>query len=347
MIYVEFYVSNIISTSIFYRMVLGFQLKGIKNNGEVISHLLVQNEIFLIITSPLKNNSAIAFDLFKYGEVVKDVAIQVEDVKMLFDVACCNGAKPVKYPLKIGQNIETAKIETFGNFHHSLYNNSISESFFYDNLGFTMVPNVNKEKNKIQLKKIDHIAIAVDDLKKWQNFYQQVFDFNVFSKELVHTKISGMDSTVMFSNNQKYKFVLVRPLEGKVKSQIEIFLEYNGGSGVQHLAFGCDNIFKTVEEIKANGIDLLPVPDEYYSNLTDNVVKYLGDNFQKAKELGILIDYEESRYLLQTFTKHITTRPTFFLEFISRKGLSGFGQNNIKALFEAIEREQNKGEKNA
>ncbi len=341
--YIELYVANVIQSTSFYKNALGFEIIAQDIcHDEKVSNLLTQGNITLILTSSRHFKDSISKQLNLHGDFVKDISFEITNMEEVFDQILNTSFKIIDYPTKIeyqGDIIIKAKIATFGDVEHTLIEKiNCSKKFVLP--GYPTFKNGGKIGTN--LKTVDHIAIAVNNLYKWKNLYKHGLNFHKFYQETIETEHSGMDSVVMNSPNNLIKFVFVAPKKGEYKSQIEKFLECNGSCGVQHLAFSTQDILNTIKQLRQNGIEFLKVPDNYYENLPEALKKHFKDEFCTIKNLGILLDQDGDGYLQQIFTKPLQTRPTFFLEVIRREGSNSFGRNNIMALFKAVEKELSK-----
>lgn len=344
--YIEIYVFNAFQAACFYRSIFGFDIvayagpeTGMKDK---ISYLLCQGNIHLLISSAQERTSPLLKHVINHDEGVKDIAFTTQNVSRIFEKARSRGAVPILEPTEFYDgDVRTIKatIQTFGNTVHSFIEREFSSPFrlpFYINLNY---PPNNIE---IGLERLDHVAVAIEtgSLEKWRKFYEEVLGFHVFYAEDVYTNDSGMKSVVVSDPSETIKFVLVEGVSNKKKSQIENYISYHGCSGVQHLAFSSRDIFKTAHLLQAQGIKFLEIPKTYYENMSSNLKMMLKDKMATIKRLNILIDLEKQGYLMQMFTRPLQNLPTFFVEIIQRENSIGFGSNNIKALYEAVEKDQ-------
>ena len=343
--YVEFYVANSYQAAHFYHSALGFDIiaYGGPETGlaDKKSYIIKQGAIRFILSSPLKLHSSIHQHIIDHDDGVKDIAFLSNDVEADFEKTLKNGARSILSPFEIEENglkTKIASIACFGDTVHTFIQRERAEEWY---LPFYR-PLKNKCISDAGLLKIDHIAIALakDQLQTWSNFYQNVFGFQLTHKEDVYTEYSGMNSLVMSNAIGTIKFPLVEPTQGPKKSQIDSYLDYYGCSGVQHIAFLSNDIIKSTQTLKARGIEFLNIPASYYDGVYKNISNKYREKLPVIKELGILVDTDQKGTLLQIFSKPLQSRPTFFIEIIQRDNVDGFGSNNIKALFEAIEREQ-------
>lgn len=346
--YVELYVGNAKQSAHFYKTALGFQSlayagleTGIKDR---VSYVLQQGKIRLVLTTPLQKDGHINEHLNKHGDGVKVIALWVDDATKAFEETTKRGAKPYFEPKKEEDKngyVIRSGIHTYGDTVHIFverkqYNGVFLPGFKKWESDYNPAP--------VGLKYIDHMVGNVDwgQMKKWCNFYAKVMGFAQiisFTDDDISTDYTALMSKVMSNGNGRIKFPINEPAKGKKKSQIEEYIEFYNGAGVQHIAVATNDIVKTVGEMRKRGIEFLYVPDTYYDDLTERVGE-IDENVEVLKEHGILIDRDDEGYLLQLFTKPILDRPTLFIEVIQRKGAQSFGAGNFKALFEAIEREQ-------
>ncbi len=346
--YVELYVSNCTQAAHFYKSAFGFQslayagLNTVRTDRE--SYVLVQDKIRLVLTSPLKAGTAIGKHIDEHGDGVKVVALWVEDAEKAFYETVNRGAKPFMEPTKeedeYGHIIKSG-IYTYGETIHMFIERTDYDGVF--------LPGFEKWETTynpapIGLKYIDHMVgnVPLGEMNQWVSFYQDVLGFTQilsFDDKDISTEYTALMSKVMSNGNGRIKFPINEPADGMKKSQVEEYLDFYGGAGVQHLAVACDSIIDTVTALKERGIEFLRVPDTYYEELKDRVGN-IDEDIEALRELGILVDRDDEGYLLQIFTQPVEPRPTMFFEIIQRKGATSFGKGNFKALFEAIEREQ-------
>ncbi len=344
--YVEFYVANAYQAANFYKSVLGFDIiaYGGPETGlaDKRSYIIEQGTIRFILSSPTKKLSPIHQHIITHDDGVKDIAFLSSDVEADFKKAINNGGQPLLPPSSIENHnlkIKIATIACFGDTVHTFVQRENNKGW---NMPFYRLFTNNKSSTEGKLLGIDHIAIALEknQLNIWKEFYQNVLGLQLTHKEDVYTEYSGMNSLVMSNTTKTIKFPLVEPAEGSKKSQIDCYLDSYGCSGVQHIAFLTKNIIQTVQTLKTQGIEFLNIPSSYYDNVNKNIFSYYQEKLPIIKKLGILIDTDPKGVLMQIFSKPLQNRPTFFVEIIQRDNREGFGSRNIKALFEAIEREQ-------
>lgn len=345
--HVEFYCNNAKQVAFYYQKVFGFSLVAhsglVTGNRDSSRWLLQQGNIRLVLTSPLNSASFIAEHCFKHGDGVRDVAMLVKDVDKAFNETVKRGAEPVLEPTDFTDEhgtIRRATIKTYGDTVHSFIDRSKYDGAFLP--GFVEMKAVDTEG--VGLQYIDHIVgnVELGKMEYWVDYYRDIMGFEQyihFDDNDIATEYSALMSKVMAGGRGRIKFPINEPADGKRKSQIEEYLDYYEGPGVQHLALMTPDIVETVRKLQANGVEFLNTPSTYYDDLQERVGR-IDENIEDLKELGILVDRDDEGYLLQIFTKPVTDRPTFFFEIIQRKGARGFGVGNFKALFEAIEREQ-------
>lgn len=344
--HIELYVFNAFQAASFYKAIFGFDIiayagpeTGLKDQ---ISYLLLQGSIHLVISSAISRESPILKHVIKHDDSVKDITFTANNVPKLYEAAKKSGATSILEPTEIYDGkvkIMKATIAAFGDTVHSFIereNPSATELPFYTPLASPVT------KNLMGLENLDHIAVAVEtgSLQKWQKFYEEVLGFHVFSAEDIYTSDSGMKSVVVSDSSETIKFVLVEGVRGKKKSQIENYISYYGGAGVQHLAFLSKDIIKAANLLQNHGIKFLEIPETYYDNIPVPLKKILQDKMESIKYSNILVDLEKNGYLMQMFTRPLQNLPTFFIEIMQRENSTGFGSNNIKALFEAVAKDQ-------
>jgi len=336
--WVEMYVGNAHQAAHYFQTRFGFELVQIANvdvcKSPVTRVFLRANEVCLVVTSPLRSGP-VADYIHRHGDSVRDVAFVVDDVEAAFDWAVRNGARPVEAPSRTAGGWR-AVVGTPGDLVHSLVTS--------DGLpALTAFPLGAKRPigHKPLFQALDHVALAVDSgqLSEWVTFYEAAFSLVNTHSESISTEWTAMESKVMENRTRTVKFPIVEPAQGRKESQVSEFLSYHDGAGVQHLAVLCDDIASAVRSLRSSGVEFLDIPDAYYEMLP----KRLGDaheSFEALREARVMIDRDEWGDLIQTFSRPITGRPTLFFELVQRNGSRGFGRGNIRALFEAVEREQ-------
>ena len=334
--YIEIYVANLVQSKFYYAKGLGFKEIYYNTNEKCGTEqsLLKLGNILLLLTSSKDNNSNVSKEINLHGDAVKDIAFEVDNIELLMDNANNLGIQILEQPKECllfeSEKIIKAVISTFGDTRHTLIQKINKDTTCTE----------EKQDNNTSISHIDHLAIAVDDFNYWRNYYKTIFGFYQSYKEKIETNLTGMDSIVMGLPNNEIKLVFVKPLKKKLTSQIDMFLKYNGCPGVQHIAFLSTNIINTLKTLGSNGIELLNIPNSYYDNLSQNIKLNYKKVLNELRDLNILIDEEDNKFLLQVFTKPIQTKPTLFYEIIQRDGASNFGKNNIIALFKAMEEQQ-------
>ena len=346
--FLELYVGNSKQAALYYQTAFGFQplaYSGLETgNKEAESYVLQQDKIRLVLTSPLKGNSPIGAHIDKHGDGVKAVALWVDDAFAAFNETVARGAKPYLEPQLIEDasgEVRMSGIHTYGDTVHLFIERKNYSGIFLP--GFRKWDPVYKPA-PVGLKYVDHMVgnVGWNEMNTWVNFYANVMGFAQlvsFDDKDISTEYTALMSKVMSNGNGRIKFPINEPAKGKKKSQVEEYLDFYGGPGVQHIAVATDNIIETVEQLSSRGVEFLRVPSIYYDTVLNRVGE-IDEELEPLKELGILIDRDDEGYLLQIFTKPISPRPTLFFEIIQRKGAKSFGKGNFKALFEAIEREQ-------
>ena len=346
--YIEFWVGNAKQASLYYRTAWGYKVTAYRGPEtgvrDQVSYLLEQGKIRLVLTSALGSSGPIAEHVHKHGDGVRDLALWVDDAREAFRLAVERGAKPAREPEiiedKDGEFI-TAAIHTYGETIHTLVERRSYRGLFMP--GFQAVT-TEYNPEPVGLQYVDHCVgnVELGKMNTWVKFYEDVMGFKnliSFDDKDISTEYSSLMSKVVSSGNERIKFPINEPAAGKKKSQIDEYLEFYQGPGVQHMALATDDIIHTVSELRRRGVEFLRVPTTYYDDLIDRVGK-IDENIEPLKDLGILVDRDPDGYLLQIFTKPVQDRPTVFYEIIQRKGARSFGKGNFKALFEAIEREQ-------
>jgi len=346
--FVEFYVGNAKQASHYYRTAFGFQLVGYRGpetgTRDRASYLLQQNKVRLLLTSPLSPEHPAAAHVARHGDGVRDIALWVDDARLAFDLAVERGARPAQEPTVLRDDageVVIAGIHTYGDTIHSLVERRNYQGLFLP--GFQAV-GPRYSPSPVGLQYVDHCVgnVELGAMNTWVNFYQDVMGFRnliSFDDKDISTEYSSLMSKVVASGNDRIKFPINEPAKGRKKSQIDEYLDFYRGPGVQHLAIATDNIIETVTALRDRGVDFLQVPKAYYDSVLDRV-GHIDEDLAPLKELGILVDRDDEGYLLQIFSKPVQDRPTLFYEIIQRKGAKSFGKGNFKALFEAIEREQ-------
>ncbi|MDT0685379.1 4-hydroxyphenylpyruvate dioxygenase [Autumnicola psychrophila] len=346
--FVELYVGNAKQSAYYYQHAWGFQplaYSGLETGKkDSVSYVLQQGKIKLALTSPLQPKGEINEHIDKHGDGVKMIALWVDDARKSFEETTKRGAKSYKEPYVMQDeygSVVISGIHTYGEtIHLFIERKNYSGSFLP---GYKAYSPLAKSK-ETGLKYIDHMVgnVGWNEMNKWCEFYAKVMGFAQmvsFDDKDISTEYTALMSKVMSNGNGRIKFPINEPAKGKKKSQIEEYIDFYNGAGVQHIALATDNIIKTVTQLRDNGVEFLHVPETYYETVLDRVGK-IDEELEPLKELGVLVDRDDEGYLLQIFTKPVLDRPTMFFEIIQRKGANSFGKGNFKALFEAIEREQ-------
>jgi len=351
--YVEFYVGNAKQSAHYYKTAFGFQshaYRGLETGSkDSVSYVLKQDKIRLVLTTPLNSSSPINEHLAKHGDGVKVIALWVEDSSSAWEETTKRGAKSFMEPtIEKDEHGEVVRsgIYTYGETVHIFVERKNYNGVFLP--GFVAWKS-DYNPEPLGLKYVDHMVgnVGWGEMNQWVKWYEDVMGFEnflSFDDTQIHTEYSALMSKVMSNGNGRIKFPINEPAKGNKKSQIEEYLDFYEGSGVQHLAVATDDIITTVAGLKARGVEFLPPPPQaYYDDIPNRLGVHrdmMKEDIQELQKLSILVDADEDGYLLQIFTKPVEDRPTLFFEIIQRMGAKGFGAGNFKALFESIEREQ-------
>lgn len=346
--HIEFYVGNAKQSAMYYQAAWGFRLiayqgpeTGVRDR---VSYVLQQDKIRIVLTAALQPDHEIARHVADHGDGVKVLALWVDNAATAWQTAIDRGAESAFEPRVLRDahgEVRLAAIKTYGETIHTFVERSAYSGAFMP--GYEPRESVYPVR-PVGLKYVDHCVgnVELGGMNRWVKFYQDVMGFKLlitFDDKDISTEYTALMSKVVSNGNGYIKFPINEPAKGRKKSQIEEFLDFYRGAGVQHIAVATDNIIETVSRLRANGVDFLYVPDTYYDDLTERVGR-IEENLDDIKRLNILVDRDEDGYLLQLFTKPVQDRPTVFFEIIQRCGAKSFGKGNFKALFEAIEREQ-------
>ncbi len=347
--YVEFYVGNAKQAAHYYISAFGFRPlayagpeTGLK---DIASYAIRQNKLTFVLTTSLRPGTEIANHVEKHGDGVKALALRVNDATNAWEETTSRGAKNHKEPETFKDSngqVVISGIKTYGDTVHLFIERK--------NYNGTFLPGYQKwetpywEGTDTGLMYVDHCVgnVGWNQMNVWVKFYEEVMGFrNIlsFDDKDISTEYSALMSKVMSNGNGFVKFPINEPAEGKKKSQVEEYLEFYNGEGVQHVALATNNIIETVSALRSRGVEFLKVPNSYYDEVLDRV-GHIDEDLAPLKDLGILVDRDDEGYLLQVFSKPVQDRPTLFFEIIQRKGAKSFGKGNFKALFEALEREQ-------
>jgi 4-hydroxyphenylpyruvate dioxygenase len=346
--YVEFYVGNAKQAAHYYKTAFGFQSlaysgpeTGVKDR---VSYAIRQNKLTLLLTTPLRPNNPVADHIYKHGDGVKALALRVPDAASAWEETTKRGGKSYLNPTTVSDNdgeVKLSGIHTYGDTVHLFVERK--------NYRGPFMPGFRKWESSYNpaptgLEYVDHCVgnVGWNQMNPWVKFYEDVMGFRnilTFDDKDISTEYSALMSKVMSNGNGFVKFPINEPAEGKKKSQVEEYLDFYNGEGVQHVAMATKDIVTTVNDLQNRGVEFLKVPTTYYDTLLDRV-GHIDEDLEPLRQLGILVDRDNEGYLLQIFTKPVEDRPTLFYEIIQRKGAKSFGKGNFKALFEAIEREQ-------
>ena len=346
--YIEFYVGNAKQAAHFYKTVFGFQSLAYSGpetgTKEKASYAIRQNKLTFLLTTPLRSGNAIADHIAKHGDGVKAIALKVEDATSAWEETTSRGGKSFLEPMTLtdgdGQLVMSG-IHTYGETVHLFIERENYHGVFMP--GFRAWESTY-DAPETGLLYVDHCVgnVGWNQMNPWVKFYEDVMGFrNIlsFDDKDISTEYSALMSKVMSNGNGYVKFPINEPAEGKKKSQVEEYLDFYDGEGVQHVAIATNDIVKTVTELQKRGLAFLNIPSSYYETVLDRV-GHIDEDLEPLQRLGILVDRDDEGYLLQIFTKPVEDRPTLFFEIIQRKGAKSFGKGNFKALFEALEREQ-------
>ena len=346
--YIEFYVGNAKQAAHFYKTVFGFQSLAYSGpetgTKEKASYVIRQNKLTFVLTTPVRSGNAIADHIAKHGDGVKAIALKVEDATSAWEETTRRGGKSFLEPMSLtdgdGQLVISG-IHTYGDTVHLFIERENYHGVFMP--GFRPLESTYNPA-ETGLLYVDHCVgnVGWNQMNPWVKFYEDVMGFrNIlsFDDKDISTEYSALMSKVMSNGNGYVKFPINEPAEGKKKSQVEEYLDFYDGEGVQHVAIATKNIVKTVTELQKRGLEFLNIPSTYYETVLDRVGR-IDEDLEPLARLGILVDRDDEGYLLQIFTRPVEDRPTLFFEIIQRKGAKSFGKGNFKALFEALEREQ-------
>ena len=346
--YIEFYVGNAKQSSLYYRAAFGFQWIGYRGPETGVrdraSYLLQQDKIRIVLTTPIHPEGPIADHVRLHGDGVKDLAFWVDDARDAYAKAIERGAESERAPEVLADadgEVVIAAIKTYGDTIHSMVERRNYRGLFLP--GFRAVT-PEFAPTPVGLRYVDHCVgnVELGKMNAWVDFYARVlgfFNLLTFDDKDINTEYSALMSKVMSNGNGRIKFPINEPATGKKKSQIQEYLDFYRGPGVQHIAMATDDIIATVKALRARGVEFNQTPTTYYDNRQARVGK-IDEDLATLQELGILVDRDDEGYLLQIFTKLVQDRPSLFFEIIQRKGAKGFGKGNFQALLESIEREQ-------
>lgn len=346
--HIEFYVGNARQSAHYYKTAFGFQPLAYAGpetgSKDKVSYVIRQQKIVLVLTTPLKPDNEIADHIYRHGDGVRALALRVKDARDAWQQTTARGAKSFLAPTELKDEqgmVRLSGIHTYGDTVHLFVERQHYDGVFLP--GFVSWEPAYRP-SETGLLHVDHCVgnVGWNGMNRWVSFYENVMGFkNIlsFDDKDISTEYSALMSKVMSNGNGYVKFPINEPAEGKKRSQVEEFLDYYGGEGVQHIAVATKDILATVHQLQSRGVEFLQVPHAYYDDLK-NRVGDIDEDIAALAETGILVDRDDEGYLLQIFTKPVEDRPTLFFEIIQRKGARSFGKGNFKALFEAMEREQ-------
>jgi 4-hydroxyphenylpyruvate dioxygenase len=347
--YVEFYVGNAKQAAHYYMSAFGFQAIAYSGpetgDKDKVSYVVRQNKLTFVLSTPLRSKNDIADHIYKHGDGVKFLALRVDNATSAWDETTIRGGKSYLQPTSLKDDdgeVVISGIHTYGDTVHLFIERKNYSGAFMP--GFRPLNNPHFVPKDTGLLYVDHCVgnVGWNQMNPWVRFYEEVMGFHnilSFDDNDISTEYSALMSKVMSNGNGFVKFPINEPAHGNKKSQIEEYLEFYAGEGVQHVALATNDIVLTIRHLMSRGVEFLQVPTSYYDDLSARVGT-IDEDLDALKEFGILVDRDDEGYLLQLFTKPVQDRPTLFFEIIQRKGAKSFGKGNFKALFEAIEREQ-------
>jgi len=348
--HLEFYVGNAAQAAYFYTHAYGFTeiaYQGLETGSrDRVSHVLQQGRIRIVLTGTLTGDDEIAAQQHRHGDGVRHIALSVPDATAAYEHAVAHGAVGIEEPHEVSDefgSVVLSSIATYGETRHRFVQRSDYTGAFLP--GYEARDAIPMGPDGL-LVGIDHVVgnVELGKMQEWVEYYERVFGMTElihFSDEAISTEYSALMSKVVTDGSGKIKFPINEPAEGKRKSQIDEYLDFYRGPGVQHIAVSTTDIVKTVDELSRRGVKFLPIPASYYADVPERIGA-ISQDVADLQRLGILIDRDEEGYLLQIFTHSVGDRPTVFFELIERHGARGFGEGNFKALFQALEREQDK-----
>jgi 4-hydroxyphenylpyruvate dioxygenase len=349
--HVELYVGNAAQAAYFFTHAYGFTetaYAGLETGRrDRVSHVLEQGRIRFVLTGTLKGSDDIADHHARHGDGVHKIALSVPDAAQAYEHAVTHGARGVHTPHWVEDEhgrVQLSSVETYGDTLHLFVQRDGYKGAFLP--GYERRAEAARNPDDMMLMAIDHIVgnVELGHMEEWVGYYERVFGMTEmihFSDEAISTEYSALMSKVVTDGSGKIKFPINEPATGKRKSQIEEYIEYYNGAGAQHIAMATRDIVRCVSDLRDRGVEFLTIPDEYYDEVPERIGE-IDEKIEDLRRLGILVDRDDEGYLLQIFTKPVGDRPTVFFEIIERHGARGFGEGNFKALFEAIEREQDK-----
>ena len=346
--HLEFVVGNAKQSAYYYRSAFGFKLTGYAGLETGVrdraSYVLEQGKIRFVLTTPLVSDHPYQELLRQHGDGARDISLEVDDVESAYRETTKRGATGVQEPREVTDEngtYRTAAIRTYGDTLHSFVDRKSYKGFAP---GFRAITKEDTIARPTGLAAVDHVVgnVGWNQMNEWVKWYEEVMGFHVFisfDDNDISTEYSALMSKVMASGSEKIKFPINEPATGRKKSQIEEYIEWYNGPGVQHVALATGNIIESVTKLAEQGVEFLKIPSSYYKDLQDRIGK-INEPISELENLGILVDRDDDGYMLQIFSKPVEDRPTLFFEIIQRRGARSFGKGNFKALFESIEREQ-------
>jgi 4-hydroxyphenylpyruvate dioxygenase len=349
--HVELYVGNAAQAAYFFTRAYGFTetaYSGLETGRrDRVSHVLEQGRIRMVLTGTLKGGDDIAGHHARHGDGVHKIALSVPDAAEAYEHAVTHGARGVHTPHWVEDEhgrVQLSSVETYGDTLHLFVQRDDYRGPFLP--GYERRAEAPRDPGEMRLMAIDHIVgnVELGHMQEWVGYYERVFGMTEmihFSDEAISTEYSALMSKVVTDGSGRLKFPINEPATGKRKSQIEEYIDYYNGAGAQHIAMATRDIVRCVSELRERGVEFLTIPEEYYDDVPDRIGE-IEEEIEDLRRLGILVDRDDEGYLLQIFTKPVGDRPTVFFEIIERHGARGFGEGNFKALFQAIEREQDR-----
>jgi 4-hydroxyphenylpyruvate dioxygenase len=351
--HLEMYVGNAAQAAYYYTHAWGFTetaYRGLETGTrDRVSHVLEQGRIRLVLTGTLTGEDEIADHHKHHGDGVIAIALSVPDAAAAYEHAVAHGARGLTTPYELSDDhgrVRLASVATYGETRHLFVERGEYGGTFLPGFEGRDVDRAAVTGGDGLLVGIDHVVgnVELGHMNEWVSYYERVFGMTElihFSDEAISTEYSALMSKVVTDGSGRIKFPINEPAQGKRKSQIEEYLDFYRGAGVQHVAVTTTDIVATVDELARRGVEFLPIPEAYYADVPERIGE-IGENVADLARLGILVDRDDEGYLLQIFTKAVGDRPTVFFEVIERHGARGFGEGNFKALFEALEREQDR-----
>ena len=346
--HVELYVGNARQAAHYYRTAMGFDVvayagpeTGLRDRS---SYVLEQGRVRLVLTAPLGADGDIAAHVRRHGDGVRAIAMRVGDAGAAYDAALRRGALPVQEPTLVHDEHGALRFATVGTFGDTVHH--LVERDEYSGAHWPGYRAESRSGGGVGLRHIDHSVgnVELGAMDRWVEYYQGVFDFDVFQEfdeKDIATQYSALRSKVTRDRRSMITFPINEPAQGLKASQIQEYLDYFHGPGIQHIALHTDDVLASVAAMRERGVEFLATPGTYYDDIAPLARQHgVAEDLDRLRELNILVDFDENGYLLQIFTRPVADRPTLFYEVIQRRGARGFGKGNFKALFEAIEREQ-------